>query len=71
MNCLAPIILGGTVVLSSLPVVEERQHFHIELRQYQESSKPTYETPASTATFVTGTVGFSDHSGDKWNRNFR
>jgi hypothetical protein len=65
-NCLAPIIVGGTVFLSGLPVVEEREHFHIEQRQYQEPDKMTYENPSSTATFVTGVVGLFDHD-----RNFQ
>jgi hypothetical protein len=67
MNRLAPIIFSGTIVLSGLPIVEEREHFHIEQRQYQEQSKLTYENPASTATVITGTVGLFDHPGDRWN----
>ncbi len=61
----APIIVGGTIFLSGLPVVEEREHFHIEQRQYQEPSKLTQEPVVSTATFVTGTVGPLDHD-DRW-----
>jgi hypothetical protein len=65
-----PVIIGGAVFLTSVPVVEERDHLHIEQRQYEEPSKLTHEPVVSTATVVTGTVGLFDHPGDKWNRNF-
>ncbi len=63
-NRFAPIVVGSTVFLLGLPIVEEREHFHIEQRQYQEPSKLTYEPTVSTATVVMGTVGLLD--GD-WN----
>ncbi len=66
MNRLAPIIFSSTIVFSGLPIVEEREHFHVEQRQYQEPSKLTYEPVVSTATFVRGTVGLFDHD-DRWN----
>jgi len=59
-NHFAPIIVGGTVFLSGLPVMEERERFHIEQRQYQEPDKMTYENPSSTATVITGVVGLFD-----------
>jgi hypothetical protein len=66
-NRFGPIFVTGTIVLSWLPVVEQREHFHIEQRQHQEPSKITYENPASTATVITGTVGLFDNPGDRWN----
>ena len=65
MNRFGPIIFSGTIIFSGLPVVEEREHFHVEQRQYQEPSKLTYEPVVSTATFVRGTVGLFDYNG-KW-----
>jgi hypothetical protein len=52
----APIIVTGAL-LSGMAVVEGREPYHIELLQYEEPSKLTYEIATSTATFVTGTVG--------------
>ncbi len=45
----APIIITGAL-LSGMAVVEGREPHHIELRQYEEPSKLTYEIAVSTAT---------------------
>jgi len=60
----APIIVTSAL-LSGLAVVEERDPYHIEQRQYEEPSKLTYEIAASTATFVTGTVLFDPFDRDR------
>jgi hypothetical protein len=65
-NRFGPIFVTSTIVLSWLPVVEQREHFHIEQRQYQEPSKLTYEPAVSTATFTTGIVSLFDHPVDRW-----
>jgi len=60
------IALSTAVAISSLPVVEERERFHIEQRQYQEPSKETHENPGITATVIRGTVGSLFDYG-RWN----
>jgi hypothetical protein len=45
----APIIVTGAL-LSGMAVVEGREPYHTELRQYAEPSKLTYENAVSTAT---------------------
>ncbi len=54
----APITITTVALLSSsMVVVEGRELYHTELRQYVEPSKLTHENAAATATFITGTVG--------------
>ncbi len=61
----APLIITGAL-LSGFAVVEGREPYHIELRQYQEPSKLTYEIASSTATFVTGTILIDPFDRDRW-----
>jgi hypothetical protein len=48
----APIIITTAALLSGMTVVEGREPYHTELRQYVESSKLTYENAATTATIT-------------------
>ena len=54
-----PIIVTGAL-LSGMAVVEGREPYHTELRQYVEPSKLTYENAAATATItqVSGAFGW-------------
>jgi hypothetical protein len=62
----APIIVTGAL-LSGLTIVEGREPYHIEQRQYEEPSKLTYENAYSTATFTTGTILYDPFINDRWN----
>jgi hypothetical protein len=48
----APIIFTTAALLSGMAVVEGREPYHIELLQYQEPSKLTYENAATTGTIT-------------------
>jgi hypothetical protein len=61
----APIIITGAL-LSGLAVVEEREPYHIEQRQYQEPSKLTYEISLSTASGTVGTFLINPFDRDRW-----
>jgi hypothetical protein len=56
-----PIVLAGAF-LAGLTVIEEREPYHIEQRQYEEPSKLSYEIATSTATGVAYTVGTTSFS---------
>jgi hypothetical protein len=46
------IIITSAAFLSGTAVVEGRERYHTELRQYVEPSKLTYENAAATATIT-------------------
>ena len=54
----APIILTSAL-LTGLTVIEGREPYHVEPRQYEEPSRLTYEIATSTATAVTPVLLFS------------
>jgi hypothetical protein len=59
-----PIILTGAL-LTGLAVIEEREPYHIEQRQYEEPSTLTYAV-TSTATFVAGVRLLGSFNHDWW-----
>jgi hypothetical protein len=61
----APLIITGAL-LSGVAVVEGREPYHIEQRQYQEPSKLTYEISLSTATVTVGTSLMNPFDRDRW-----
>jgi len=61
----APIIVTGAL-LSGLAVVEGREPYHIEQRQYQEPSKLSYEIMLSTASGTVGTFLINPFDRDRW-----
>ncbi len=61
----APIIITGAL-LSGLAVIEGKEPYHIEPRQYEEPPKLTYEIAVSTATVTTSTVLYDPCVHARW-----